>query len=87
MIWYLEFFIQNNLCRMSHDREINLSKQLLDHTKQMLDLEHTFSLKLSMPNFDFSVDSKREGSSYTCYQQEKVQVSNLTMWFLLVRST
>ena len=45
---------------MSGEKEISLTQQLLDLTKQMLDMGHTFSLKLTIPKFEFSVDSTKK---------------------------
>ena len=56
---------------MSGERQINISTQLLDLTKQMLDLGHTFSLKLSMPNFDFSVDGIRKEALIHAIKKKK----------------
>ena len=56
---------------MSGEKEIKLSKQLLDLTKQMLDLGYTFSLKLLMPNFDFSVHSKKKEAPKNAIKKKK----------------
>ena len=59
---------------MSGENETNLSKQLLDLTKQMLDKGRKFSLKLLMPSFNFSINStNKEAPTHAI--NKKVQIS------------
>ena len=45
---------------MSGEGENNIPQQLLDITKQMLNSGYSFSLKLSMPNLNFSASSTKK---------------------------
>ena len=56
---------------MSFENETGLSQQLLDITKQMLDKIHSFSLTLSMPNFNFSATSTKKETPTTAIKKKK----------------
>ena len=56
---------------MSVENETSLSQQLVDITKQMLDTGHSFSLKLSMLNFNFSVTSTNKETPTTAIKKKK----------------